>query len=590
MNFLVLPLYRRADAMQEEERLQSLRMKPGIDQIKKMFKGDERFMILQTYYRQNNYKPYYALKGSLSLLLEIPFFIAAYHYLSNLKLLNGASFGPIGNLGAPDNLITFGGISLHLLPILMTAINIVSGIIYTRGMPLKSKIQLYGMAVIFLILLYESPSGLVFYWTLNNLFSLIKNIFYKIPNPKKVISIICSVAGIVIAILGCMHFSGIRRKVLMLILAAVLQLPLVRKHLRMKEIPGDIANKIDEKAAHAIFFSCCIFMALLVGVLIPSAIISTSTSEFVDMADFHSPLQYILRTVSMAVGVFMLWCVIFYQLSSDKAKRVFSLCSVMIILCAIVEYMFFGKGYGNISPMLKYDVPIEISVGDYLINFIVLLAVAGITYAIWRLGKVELIKAICVIGCLAITAMSFINVNNIRKEAVELKQLAEQKNDELPEFTFSKNGKNVVVIMLDRAISAFVPYLLAEKPELKEQFAGFTFYPNAFSFGLYTNVGTPPIYGGYEYTPVEMEKRSGELLKDKHNEALKVMPVLFKDNGYRVTVCDLPYANYRWDYDLSIFDEYEGINSYAAFGVFDEDVDERIANKVGTINRNLFRH
>ena len=119
MNFLVLPLYRRADAMQEEERLQSMRMKPGIDQIRKMFKGDERFMILQTYYRQNNYKPYYALKGSLSLLLEIPFFIAAYRYLSGLSLLQGASFGPIRDLGSPDELIRLGGISLNLLPILI---------------------------------------------------------------------------------------------------------------------------------------------------------------------------------------------------------------------------------------------------------------------------------------------------------------------------------------------------------------------------------------------------------------------------------------------------------------------------------------
>ena len=36
------------------------------------------------------------------------------------------------------------------------------------------------MALAFLIFLYDRPSGLVFYWTLNNLFSLIKNVFYKI--------------------------------------------------------------------------------------------------------------------------------------------------------------------------------------------------------------------------------------------------------------------------------------------------------------------------------------------------------------------------------------------------------------------------
>ena len=48
INFLVLPLYRRADAVQEEERLQAQRLKPGVDKIKRVFKGDERFMILQT--------------------------------------------------------------------------------------------------------------------------------------------------------------------------------------------------------------------------------------------------------------------------------------------------------------------------------------------------------------------------------------------------------------------------------------------------------------------------------------------------------------------------------------------------------------
>ncbi|WP_295094073.1 YidC/Oxa1 family membrane protein insertase [Ruminococcus sp.] len=588
INLLVLPLYRRADAMQEEEREQSLRLKSGVEHIRKVFKGDERFMILQTYYRQNNYKPYYALKGSLSLLLEIPFFIAAYHYLSNLKLLNGASFGSIDNLGVPDNLVTFGGISLHLLPILMTAINIVSGIIYTRGMPLKSKIQLYGMAIIFLVLLYESPSGLVFYWTLNNLFSLIKNIFYKIPNPKKVISIMCSVVGVEIAILGCIHFSGIRRKVLMLLLAAILQFPLMRKYIRLKDIPSKKENKIDEKGARAIFFSCCIFMSLLVGVLIPSAIISTSTSEFVDMADFHSPLQYILRTVSMAVGVFLLWCVIFYQLSSDKAKSVFSLCSVMIIFCAMVEYMFFGKGYGNISPLLKYDVPIEISAKEYALNTFALLSVAGGIYLLWKKGKGELLKATCVIGCLAITAMSFINIMKIRTEAIGLKQLAEQNEQGIPEFTLSKKGKNVIVIMMDRAISGFVPYLFAERPELKEQFAGFTYYPNALSFGLSTNVSVPSIYGGYEYVPFEINKRSNESLKDKHNEALKVMPILFRDNGYKVTVCDPPYANYEIIPDLSIFSEDKDINAYVTHGAFNDDESVRIEQKEKAINRNLF--
>ena len=78
MNFLVLPLYRRADAMQEEEQQTELRLNKGVAHIKKTFSGDERMMMLQTYYRQNNYKPTYVLRGATSLFLEIPFFIAAH--------------------------------------------------------------------------------------------------------------------------------------------------------------------------------------------------------------------------------------------------------------------------------------------------------------------------------------------------------------------------------------------------------------------------------------------------------------------------------------------------------------------------------
>lgn len=92
MNLLVLPLYRRADAMQEEERRMEVKLQKGVAHIKKTFKGDEQMLMIRTYYRQNDYKPVYILRGTVSLFLEIPFFIAAYRFLSGLDLLNGVAF------------------------------------------------------------------------------------------------------------------------------------------------------------------------------------------------------------------------------------------------------------------------------------------------------------------------------------------------------------------------------------------------------------------------------------------------------------------------------------------------------------------
>ena len=55
-SLIVLPLYMRADKIQEEAREAEERLGPVIKHIKQYFKGDERFMILQTYYRQNDYR------------------------------------------------------------------------------------------------------------------------------------------------------------------------------------------------------------------------------------------------------------------------------------------------------------------------------------------------------------------------------------------------------------------------------------------------------------------------------------------------------------------------------------------------------
>ena len=174
-----LPLYAVAEKWQQRERDIQQKLKPKVDKIKKVFKGDEQYMILSTYYRQNNYHPIYALRSSFGLLIQIPFFIAAYNFLSHLQSLNGVSFLFIKDLGTPDGLIKIGNFSINFLPILMTLINCIAGAVYTKGLPVKEKLQLYGMALVFLVLLYTSPAGLVLYWTMNNVFSLVKNIYYK---------------------------------------------------------------------------------------------------------------------------------------------------------------------------------------------------------------------------------------------------------------------------------------------------------------------------------------------------------------------------------------------------------------------------
>lgn len=576
INLLVLPLYKRADELQEEEKETASRLKRGVEHIKKTFHGDERFMMLQTYYKQNNYKTYYALKGSLSLILQVPFFIAAYRFLSELQLLQNYAFGPIADMGKPDGLLHLFGYSINLLPILMTLINIVSGAIYTRGMPLKGKIQLYGMALIFLILLYDSPAGLVFYWTLNNLFSLGKNIYSKSRTIKKCMPIIILAIGAVMTVGGLfLIITGhTLSKCLFVTLAGavIVLISLIRMWCRKHRDKADemMAKLPEEKNSKKLFYICCIVMTIITGVLIPSAIIGDSPGEFVSMMMYTTPLHYIWETVLIAAGFFLVWFVVFYRLSSTGSKKIFSLIMAVLVFCSIVNYMFFGTGYGNISSYLRYDQAITVNVGEILKNAGILIAVAALVYFIWKKKEI-LLRIISLSACAAVIGMSVMNISSIHSAEAGIMESVANARARKASIPLDKSGKNVMVIMLDRAINQFVPYILEELPELQKQFAGFTYYPNTISYGFHTNVGVPPLYGGYEYTPEEMDKRADELLVDKHNEALKVMPTIFVDNGYKVTVCDPPYANYEWVSDISVYDDCPGVTAYVTEGTLWDD-------------------
>ncbi|MBR6912838.1 MAG: hypothetical protein IKN34_03385, partial [Treponema sp.] len=82
ITLLCLPLYAVAEHWQEVEREKQNKMKIGLDRIKKAFSGDERYMMTTTFYKQNHYSPIMALRSSFGLLIQIPFFLAAYSYLS----------------------------------------------------------------------------------------------------------------------------------------------------------------------------------------------------------------------------------------------------------------------------------------------------------------------------------------------------------------------------------------------------------------------------------------------------------------------------------------------------------------------------
>ena len=180
VNTVILPIYLKAEHWQEEERSIRKSFEEDEAMIKRTFKGQERFAMITTMHRLAGYSPLLTLRSSIGFFLQIPFFFAAYHLLSHFEPFHGISFLGLSDLSKPNELFNIFGLPINLMPILMTIINIGSALIYTKNLSKRDKYQLYGMATIFLVLLYNAASGLVLYWTFNNIYSLGKNIILSI--------------------------------------------------------------------------------------------------------------------------------------------------------------------------------------------------------------------------------------------------------------------------------------------------------------------------------------------------------------------------------------------------------------------------
>ena len=174
VTIIMFPLFYIAEVWKRKEQAVEKRMKHRLVYIKKYYTGQKRYCMIKATHRLEGYTAASSFRTSFGLLIQIPFFFAAYHLLSHYEPYRGVGWLFIKDFAVPDGLLW----GLNLLPILMTVINIVSSSIYMRGSRAKDIVELYVMAGVFLLLLYASPAALVLYWTMNNVFSVGKSLIF----------------------------------------------------------------------------------------------------------------------------------------------------------------------------------------------------------------------------------------------------------------------------------------------------------------------------------------------------------------------------------------------------------------------------
>ena len=169
------------------------RLKPEIDAIKEKFKDDKSTQQAETMklYTSNNINPLSSLGGCLPLLIQFPVFIALYFALLYSIDLRHSSFLWVNDLSQPEHLFDVMGIPFRILPILMGVSWFLSQKLTpmtspgSETMEMQMKLMQF-MPIIFTVMFWGLPSGLILYWTVSNILSVGQQLYInrQVPDPE----------------------------------------------------------------------------------------------------------------------------------------------------------------------------------------------------------------------------------------------------------------------------------------------------------------------------------------------------------------------------------------------------------------------
>ena len=137
---------------------------PKIQEIRERYKGDKQQMnaAMMALYKTEKINP---MGGCLPVVIQIPVFIALYWVLlASVEIVGAPWLGWITDLSIPD--------PYYILPLLMAgSMFIQQKMSPPPPDPLQAKIMMF-VPVIFSVMFFFFPAGLVLYWVVNNVLSV----------------------------------------------------------------------------------------------------------------------------------------------------------------------------------------------------------------------------------------------------------------------------------------------------------------------------------------------------------------------------------------------------------------------------------
>lgn len=173
IQILVLPLTLKSfKAMAGMKKIQ-----PLMKEIQTKYKNDPRRLQVEmmNLYKTHKVNPF---GGCLPMLLQLPIFWALFQTLRNAYELRYSSWILwVKDLSACDSLFYMGSIPFNMLPLIMGLIMFFQQRLTTATSDPTQRKMMYIMPIIFTLMFWGFPSGLVLYWLTNSVFSIFIQFF-----------------------------------------------------------------------------------------------------------------------------------------------------------------------------------------------------------------------------------------------------------------------------------------------------------------------------------------------------------------------------------------------------------------------------
>jgi len=189
LRVLFLPLTLKSMRSMKLMQAKMQAIKPKVEALKEKYKDDKtkQNAELMKLYSSHGVNPLSSLGGCFPLLLQLPVFIALYDVLLYSIDLRQSSFLWINDLAEPEHLFNipiFGEYELpfRILPLLMGVSWFISQKMTpqtapgSESMELQMKMMQF-MPIIFTVMFWSLPSGLILYWTVSNILSIFQQIY-----------------------------------------------------------------------------------------------------------------------------------------------------------------------------------------------------------------------------------------------------------------------------------------------------------------------------------------------------------------------------------------------------------------------------